>query len=52
MTKGTPYQLFVSGSTKALLGDEAGLIRIGESEVRGREARIEVWTLLEEPLPA
>lgn len=46
MTKGTPYQLYVSGSTYELLHDKPGdLEDIGEHEVRGREGRIRLWAL-------
>jgi adenylate cyclase len=46
MTKGTPYQLFVAGSTHELLGEKpADLVFVDEFEVRGRERRLPVWGL-------
>jgi adenylate cyclase len=48
MTKGTPYQLYLSDSTRRLLSQEPpDLESVGEFEVRGREARIVLWTLTE-----
>jgi adenylate cyclase len=46
MTKGTPYQLYVSDSTRSLLGEPPDdLVDAGEHEVRGREATIKLWGL-------
>jgi adenylate cyclase len=46
MTKGTPYQLYVSDSTRAALREPAGdLVEVGEFEVRGRKAKIKLWSL-------
>ena len=46
MTKGTPYQLFVADSTKALLADgSVELEDSGEHEVRGRTTGIRLWGL-------
>ncbi len=46
MTKGTPHQIFVADSTRALLRNQgAGLELVGDLEVRGREHAIRVWTL-------
>jgi adenylate cyclase len=46
MTKGTPWQLYLSDSTRELLTRRAeDLEEVGEFEVRGREARIRLWTL-------
>jgi adenylate cyclase len=45
MTKGKPYSLLLASSTRDLLTDDSGLERVGEVEVRGREAKLEVWTL-------
>jgi class 3 adenylate cyclase len=45
MTKGKPYSLLLASSTRDLLTDSSGLERVGEVEVRGREAKLEVWTL-------
>jgi adenylate cyclase len=45
MTKGTPSQIFVGETTKAaLVRDPGDLVSAGKLEVRGREARIEVWS--------
>jgi adenylate cyclase len=45
MTKGKPYSLLLAGYTRELLSDSSGLKRVGEVEVRGRESKLEVWTL-------
>lgn len=46
MTKGTPHQLYVADSTRALLHEPpADLADAGEHEVRGREAKIRLWAL-------
>nr|MDP8943190.1 CHASE2 domain-containing protein [Actinomycetota bacterium] len=48
MTKGTPHQLFVAESTRAALTrDVPELFYVGEFEVRGREAKIRLWSLPE-----
>jgi adenylate cyclase len=48
MTKGTPYQLYVSDSTRAALLQPADdLVEVGEFEVRGRKAKIKLWSLAE-----
>jgi adenylate cyclase len=48
MTKGTPFQLFVSESTRAdLVAQGDGLVFAGEFEVRGREEKLGVWGLEE-----
>lgn len=59
MTKGTPYQLYVADSTRAALRTPADdLVEVGEFEVRGRRAKIKLWSLAEpaeapvEPAPA
>jgi adenylate cyclase len=45
MTKGTPHQLFVAGSTRAMLTRPTdGLELVGELDVRGRAGCVEVWT--------
>jgi adenylate cyclase len=50
MTKGTPYQLFVSDATYKLLETEAdGLVEHGEVPVRGRQETIKLWALPDEP---
>ena len=46
MTKGTPHQLYISGTTYARLADPPhDLVRVGEFEVRGRTDRVTIWTL-------
>jgi adenylate cyclase len=55
LTKGTPHQLLFSGSTKeALTSPPADLAHVGESEIRGRTATLELWTIAqpEEPGPS
>jgi adenylate cyclase len=48
MTKGTPYQLYVSDSTRSQLAEEpADLVFVDEFEVRGKQATIKVWGLAE-----
>ena len=48
MTKGTPHQLYVSDSTRAALTRPADdLVEVGEFEVRGRKAKIKLWSLAE-----
>jgi adenylate cyclase len=46
MTKGTPYQLYLADSTRAALRTPAAdLIEVGDFEVRGRKAKIRLWSL-------
>ena len=46
MTKGTPHQLFIADSTRSRLNDPpADLIDVGEFEVRGRQAKVRLWSL-------
>jgi adenylate cyclase len=47
MTKGTPYMLFISDATKALLNaeDAASLVFLDEVEVRGRTTKLKLWAL-------
>jgi adenylate cyclase len=46
LTKGTPYQLYVSGSThEALAGKPEDLVFVDELEVRGRSRKLPVWGL-------
>jgi adenylate cyclase len=53
MTKGTPYQLYVADSTYTRLSSPADdLVEVGEFEVRGRTAKVKLWSLREEPAPA
>jgi class 3 adenylate cyclase len=46
MTKGTPYQLYVADSTRSALRQPVGdLVEAGEFEVRGRKAKVKLWSL-------
>jgi adenylate cyclase len=46
MTKGTPHQLFLADATRSRLHDPpAELIDVGELEVRGRQAKVRLWSL-------
>jgi adenylate cyclase len=49
MTKGTPHQLFLADATRSRLHDPpADLIDVGELEVRGRQAKVRLWSLPDE----
>jgi adenylate cyclase len=49
MTKGTPHQLYLADSTRAALRTPAAdLVEVGDFEVRGRKAKITLWSLAEE----
>jgi adenylate cyclase len=46
MTKGTPYQLYISDTTRqALTRPVDDLVEVGEAEVRGRRAKVKLWSL-------
>jgi adenylate cyclase len=46
MTKGTPNQLYIADSTReAMLRPPPELEQVGDFEVRGRAAKIKLWTL-------
>jgi len=48
MTKGTPHQLYVADSTRDALRTRADdLVEVGDFEVRGRKAKIKLWSLTE-----
>jgi adenylate cyclase len=48
MTKGTPHMLFLSEATRDMLRTPVDdLFFVGEFEVRGREAKIRLWSLPE-----
>ena len=50
MTKGTEHQVFIADSThQRLSGQRDDLLALGETEVRGRSAKIKLWTLREDP---
>ena len=51
MTKGTPHSIFIADSTKDLLSNPDGLVFVDEFEVRGKQAKIRLWTLADEPAP-
>jgi adenylate cyclase len=52
MTKGTPHQLYISDTTKQKLTRAADdLEAVGEAEVRGRKAKVLLWSLREGPPP-
>jgi adenylate cyclase len=52
MTKGTPHQLFVADTTRTMLTRPAeDLIEVGEAEVRGRVAKVMLWSLADQPAP-
>jgi len=49
MTKGTPHQLLISESTKDALRSPAGdLVFVSETDIRGREGRIKLWSITEQ----
>lgn len=46
MTKGTPYMLYMSDSTKVALSEEpADLVYVDEFEVRGRQQKVKLWSV-------
>ena len=46
MTKGTPNMVFMSEATTELLGERPDdLVFVGEFEVRGRQAKMRVWSI-------
>ncbi len=48
LTKGTPHQLLMSGATReALLAAPSDLVHVGETEIRGRTAKLDLWSLPE-----
>jgi class 3 adenylate cyclase len=55
MTKGTPHQLFVADSTRSRLKEPPpDLVFVDEFEVRGRQARVKLWSVpdKDEAVPA
>jgi class 3 adenylate cyclase len=51
MTKGTPHQLYIADTTKQMLTRAADdLVAVGEAEVRGRKAKVLLWSLRETPI--
>jgi adenylate cyclase len=52
MTKGTPHQLYIADTTKQkLTRSPDDLVAVGEAEVRGRKAKVLLWSLREGPAP-
>jgi adenylate cyclase len=46
LTKGTPYQLLLSDATReALIDAPEDLVFVEETEIRGREARMKLWSI-------
>jgi adenylate cyclase len=46
MTKGTPFSIFMSDTTRELLRDDPeDLVYVAELEVRGRQEKVKVWSL-------
>lgn len=53
MTKGTPHQLYISDTTRqALTRPVDDLVEVGEAEVRGRKAKVKLWSLRDGDAPA
>jgi class 3 adenylate cyclase len=55
MTKGTPFPVFISDTTRELLQAEPeDIVYVAELEVRGRTEKVKVWSLrgLLAPAPA
>jgi adenylate cyclase len=52
LTKGTPHQLFLSDTTKdALRTPPDDLVEVGETEIRGRQGAVTLWSIREGPEP-
>ncbi len=48
MTKGTPHMLFLSESTRNLLAESPeDLVLVGDFEIRGRQGKLRVWSVVE-----
>jgi class 3 adenylate cyclase len=46
MTKGTPFPVFMSDTTRELMQNEPDdLVFVAELEVRGRSEKVKVWSL-------
>ncbi len=46
MTKGTPHSVFISDTTRVLLQEDVpDLVFVDEMEVRGRQAKVKLWSL-------
>jgi adenylate cyclase len=49
MTKGTPHQLYIADTTKQrLIRPAEDLVAVGEAEVRGRKAKVLLWSITDE----
>jgi adenylate cyclase len=49
MTKGTPHMLFMSQATTELLdGQPDDLVLVGDFEIRGRQAKMRIWSIRDE----
>jgi adenylate cyclase len=49
MTKDSEAMLFISETTRERMGSEADrLVRVGDVEIRGRVAKLGVWTIASE----
>lgn len=49
MTKGTPHMVFVADSTREMLTrDVSDLQHVGQFEVRGRQTKIDIWSIGED----
>ena len=52
MTKGTPFQLYMSDSTHDALSEKPDdLVFVDEFEVRGKKTGVKVWGLVEDDVP-
>jgi adenylate cyclase len=52
MTKGTPFQLYMSDSTYTDLSEKPeDLVFVDEFEVRGKQTTVKVWGLVEQDVP-
>jgi adenylate cyclase len=46
MTKGTPHAIYISESTRLMLvGRHPELLHVDELEIRGRQAKVVIWTI-------
>jgi adenylate cyclase len=55
MTKGTPHQLYVADTTRQALtrpAEAADLVAVGEADVRGRKAKVALWSLPDDARPS
>ena len=53
MTKGQPYALFMSDTTKEALTEEVDdIVFVDEFEVRGRESKVKIWSIADASVEA